>query len=259
MRDLHNQTEHIQDYFASLETDETWTYEGFRRKDITRLTNSYHRYPAKFIPQLPNRLIGQYSKKEEFVLDPFAGGGTTLIEGLVLQRRMLGVDINPVSYLIMKTKTNVIESGRLEKAVQDFFVRLNSKESDRNVFQRIEDSPNIERIRFWFPEGNITELSGILSEIERIPDEDIRRFLTCGFSHILKKCSRWGMQSIKPYVEKRKKIPQATSTFKRHIRHMMKKNAEFVCALPRKVSQNLCEYAKCVLKTVEKSLLEMKR
>jgi DNA modification methylase len=102
----------ILELFKSLKVNESWTYDGFRRKDLTRFTNSYHRYPARFIPALINRLIKQYSKREDLVCDPFVGGGTALIEGLLLQRQALGIDINPVAYLIARAKTTYISLQR---------------------------------------------------------------------------------------------------------------------------------------------------
>ncbi|MEM3551767.1 MAG: DNA methyltransferase [Candidatus Bathyarchaeia archaeon] len=230
--------------FRSLKVDESWTYESFRRKDLTRLTNSYHRYPARFIPELVNRLIKQHSKKEDLICDPFMGGGTALIEGLLLQRHTLGLDINPVAYLITKAKTTCIEPHKLKKAVSDFFQMLDANLKNNGMLQRIAQSPNYERIKFWFPEENMTELAHILSIIEEIGDEKIRNFLLCGFSHVLKKCSKWGMHSIKPYIEKGKQIPKPIPIFKRHIKHMLKKNAEFYQALPKKVRENINEYAK---------------
>lgn len=39
----------------------------------------------------------RYSALGDFVLDQFAGGGTTLVEAKLLGRNILGVDINPVA------------------------------------------------------------------------------------------------------------------------------------------------------------------
>jgi hypothetical protein len=165
----------------------------------------------------------------------------------MLQRHTVGLDINPVAYLIAKTKTTCIKPHKLEKTVSKVFTKLDSNSRNLHSIHRIGNSSNGERIRFWFPEDNINELVHILSIIEEVEDEGIQRFLKCGFSHILKKCSRWGMHSIKPYIEKGKQIPKATPTFKRHIKHMMKKNAEFYHALPEKVRENIREYAKVIL------------
>lgn len=51
-------------------------------------------YWGNYIPQIPQQLMARYTKAGEWVLDPFAGSGTTLIEGLRMGRNVLGVDIN---------------------------------------------------------------------------------------------------------------------------------------------------------------------
>jgi len=65
-------------------------------------------YPARYPPIIPRVLINKYSKQNEFVLDPFSGGGTTLIEAKKLNRNSLGIDINPKSIEITKKKLNLI-------------------------------------------------------------------------------------------------------------------------------------------------------
>jgi len=88
--------------------DEDWSFSDVRRKDIVRLTHSYHRYPSKYIPQLVNRLISEHSQPDDIVLDPFVGGGTTLVEGMILDRRVVGIDVNPIACLISRVKTTPI-------------------------------------------------------------------------------------------------------------------------------------------------------
>jgi hypothetical protein len=52
-------------------------------------------YWGNFIPQIPHQLMLRYTKAGEWVLDPFAGSGTTLIECNRLGRNGLGVELNP--------------------------------------------------------------------------------------------------------------------------------------------------------------------
>ncbi len=54
------------------------------------------------------------------VLDPFMGGGTTVVEALRLGCRVIGIDLNPVAWFIVKTE---IEPVNLD-ALQDAFDRL---------------------------------------------------------------------------------------------------------------------------------------
>ncbi len=50
-------------------------------------------YWGNFIPQIPNQMMKRYTKKGEWVLDTFAGCGTTLIEAQRLGRNCLGVEL----------------------------------------------------------------------------------------------------------------------------------------------------------------------
>ena len=51
-------------------------------------------HPAPFPVELPKRFINLYSFKEDLVLDPFIGSGTTAIASKQLQRNYVGYEIN---------------------------------------------------------------------------------------------------------------------------------------------------------------------
>ncbi len=51
-------------------------------------------HPAPFPEELPYRLIQLYSFKNDIVLDPFIGSGTTGIAALKSERKFVGYDIN---------------------------------------------------------------------------------------------------------------------------------------------------------------------
>ncbi len=50
-------------------------------------------YWGNFIPQIPRQLMLRYTKQNEWVLDPFAGAGTSLIEGQRLGRNTVGIEL----------------------------------------------------------------------------------------------------------------------------------------------------------------------
>jgi site-specific DNA-methyltransferase (adenine-specific) len=51
-------------------------------------------HPAPFPVELPTRLIELYSFKDDIVLDPFMGGGTTAIAAERTDRQWVGYDIS---------------------------------------------------------------------------------------------------------------------------------------------------------------------
>lgn len=56
------------------------------------------------------------SQKNKIILDPFMGGGTTIVESLRLGYKAVGTDLNPLSWFIVKTETTRISINKLEDA-----------------------------------------------------------------------------------------------------------------------------------------------
>lgn len=52
-------------------------------------------YWGNFVPQIPHQMMLRYTKKNDWVLDPFVGSGTTLIECRRLWRNGIGIELNP--------------------------------------------------------------------------------------------------------------------------------------------------------------------
>ena len=53
------------------------------------------KYRGNWSPYIPRNLLLRYSQEGDLVLDQFVGGGTTLVEAKLLNRNIIGVDINP--------------------------------------------------------------------------------------------------------------------------------------------------------------------
>jgi site-specific DNA-methyltransferase (adenine-specific) len=52
-------------------------------------------HPAPFPVELAERVIKMYSYREDVVLDPFNGAGTTCVAAKRLGRHYVGIDISP--------------------------------------------------------------------------------------------------------------------------------------------------------------------
>ncbi len=207
-----------------MEPREEWSFRDVGRSQTTAFTHNYHRYPAKFIPQIVRKLIKDYAPSgTQVVCDPFGGCGTTLVEAKMLGHKSIGFDINPVAKLITQTKTTPINPRTLTNHRTRFLTYYdNAPQVSHNHHPRIS---------YWFDEPTIAELDKIYFAIKKVKNHNVRRFFLCAFSHNLKNCSRWLMKSIKPTIDKEKIVPDPKESFLRHLDSMIKKNERFYSAL----------------------------
>lgn len=66
-------------------------------------------YYAMFPIDFAFKVVKKYSRKGDFIIDPFAGRGSSIFAGGVLERRSLGIEINPVGWLYGSTKLSPAE------------------------------------------------------------------------------------------------------------------------------------------------------
>lgn len=230
--------------FTNLQPREGWSFRDIGRAETNAYTHDYHRYPAKFIPQLVKKLIKDYTRSNEIVCDPFGGCGTTLVEAKLMGRKSIGLDINPIAKLITQTKTKPIRPKSLLNGRGTF---LHDYENAPLILY-----PHHPRINYWFDEATIKKLDKLYYAIKKIKNRDVKRFFLCAFSHNLKNCSRWLMKSIKPTLDKDKIMPNTKETFMRHLDSMIKKNDLFYATLQK--SNNLRTYAKMYRRDSTKTL-----
>jgi DNA modification methylase len=154
--------------------------------DTDYYTHGYHPYSAKYIPQIPNRLISAFSKKDDLILDNFVGSGTTLVESKVLGRNAIGVDVNPLACLISKVKTTVIKESTIAE-ISHFSNNLRGETFDECSSPAIDKlHPNISR---WYHVNVICELLAIKTKIDAVRNTELKDFLLVAFSSLLRTVS----------------------------------------------------------------------
>ncbi|MBI4119988.1 MAG: hypothetical protein HY454_00835 [Parcubacteria group bacterium] len=215
--------------FAKTKIDYSWSFSDKTRKDTAYITHGYHRYPAKFIPQIVSRLTNKYTNKGDLIVDPFGGCGTTLVESKIMGRPSIGVDINPVAVLITKAKITPIDPVKVEES----FALLKSRIDTYNENTKVK-APEHERIDYWFKPEEKRRLAFIFAEVSKLKGRDIRDFFYCGFSNILKNCSIWLQKSNKPTRDFEKKPSDPIQTFFKQTKTMMRGNARFYELLKEK-------------------------
>ena len=97
-----------------IETDSLWLID--KRDDSGVHSADYH---GNFVPQIPRQLLLRYTKEGDWVLDPFLGGGTTLIETQRFGRNGIGIELQES---VAKTTGALIKQENNDKVVQKVFV-----------------------------------------------------------------------------------------------------------------------------------------
>lgn len=185
-------------------------------RDVNTHTHGFHKYPAKFIPQIPKWAITKYlnGNKDKCVLDPFCGSGTSLVESILAGHNAIGVDIDPLSAMISKVKTTRVNKTELRKISSWLLKEIKAKQ--KGTFK-----PDCETIEHWFTKDAIKKLSAIRTLINQIPEifgnnkkvKDIQDLFIICFSSIIRRVSNADNQSQKTYVSHTKvKEPEEVNT-----------------------------------------------
>ncbi len=218
---------------SKVRLDSEWSFSEVKRRETIYASHGYHRYPAKFIPQLANKLIERYSQKGDIILDPMGGCGTTLVESKLSGRQSIGIDVNKVAVLISKAKTKAIETNFLRKRNESLLKLIENLKVKKNYYARANS-----RLKYWFKEENFNKLQALYNLINKEKNARIKYFYKCCFSNILKNCSIWYAKSIKPMRDLDKTEVDPINAFKYHLKFMTEKNSEFYRLVEKSNTQN---------------------
>lgn len=217
---INNPITGIRQRFQGIPVSPDWCFKNVRSTE--QWTHGYHRYPAKFLPNLVKKLIESYTNDDDLVADLFAGCGTTLVEAKVHGRKSVGVDINPVAILITQAKTTPIKP----EILHDAYGRLCLQMHDYNGVN-LHDKQLHEKIDYWFFPEDKHKIAFLYQIILNEPNSSVRNFFLVALSNILKNCSKWLQSSTKPQIDPKKVPGDPFKAFKFQANQMIKKNKEF--------------------------------
>jgi len=143
----------INDIEITRYTNEFWTSKQ-------RQANSIHEisYRACFKPQLPRFFVNKLTKEEDYVYDPFLGRGTTIIEAGLLNRKVIGNDINPLSIILSEPRFLVPDLNELKKYLESIPVYKNLKaEIDLSMFYHNDTESEIVSLKNYLLEKSLSD------------------------------------------------------------------------------------------------------
>lgn len=140
------------------------------------------------IPQIASRLLNQYGVEGEWLLDPYCGTGTSLVEASLFGMHSVGCDINPLVRLIATAKVTPISLRTLDNELN----RLNDLcfEIEFGAAKIPETPiPNIPNLDYWFSDEVKKHLAFLLCQINKVKDGQICNFMKVAFSETVREVS----------------------------------------------------------------------
>ena len=136
------------------------------------------KWRGNWSPYIPRNILLRYSQENALVLDQFAGGGTTLVEAKLLNRNIIGVDVNDVALERCKEKIDFEHDGSNGKVyLHKGDARNLDFISDESVDLICTHPPYADIIKY--SEDIIEDLSQLkvkdfLEEMKKVADESYR-------------------------------------------------------------------------------------
>ncbi len=201
-----------------------WSY---REERTHHELHEIHPYPAKFIPEIPRRLIEAFCPHGGVVLDPFCGSGTTLAEASLLGRSSIGIDVSPLATLIAAVKSTPLAEAERGIA-SDAISRIEAAypgEGRLPLAERaatwpvaaleVAEAPASSRgrfrgIDFWFEPHVLSELAALHALIDDVSEDRVRALLRVALSAIVIQVSK--QDSDTRYVRRDKAIQPGETT-----------------------------------------------
>ena len=164
------------------------------REPVSGNTHNFYRYPARFSPLFVREAIRQYSREGEVILDPFMGGGTTIVEAIASGRKAIGVDLNTLAHFVTTVKTTPLTDGDcdvLQTWLED--VQTAGRQGTGGIEEPVRNLPNhLQRV--W---------ADLMAKALCLPLERQRHFVRC----VLLKTGQWA-------IDCKNRVPSSRETMK---------------------------------------------
>ncbi len=154
--------------------------------EFKRATQGFHSYPARLHPEAARLLLE--ALPGQTLADPFCGGGTLLVEGLISGRKVFGSDLNPIATLVSTARTALLSPEQLERLKQElndiYLAAAKNMDNRRNVYLH----PAILKYKSWYKSNCFDELAQ-LNDVIRNHNSELKPLFQAVFSSLVVKFS----------------------------------------------------------------------
>lgn len=165
------------------------------RRSLRYGPHGIHEYRGKFFPQLVRALLNIGGVPHGgLVADPMIGSGTTAVEALCAGTRVVGMDMNPLSVRLARTKCALLltTSASLLERLRDLRTALEADPTtlpvDRGHVSTLAPS-EVEYLGTWFPDPHLGLLNRIATTIGTSPADAAGELAWLALSNILRRVS----------------------------------------------------------------------
>lgn len=165
--------------YSDVLTDSLWI---INKRDTTGVHSGY--YHGNFVPQIPHQLLIRYTKAGDWILDPFMGSGTTLIEAQRMGRNAIGVELQ-------KSVAAEADSRIKIEARQDLISKVIVGDSKTLDLESVLIELGINAVQFVImhpPYWDIIKFSDDLNDLSN--SKSLESFL-CDFDKVIENSTRY--------------------------------------------------------------------
>lgn len=197
------------------------------KREHSYLSHSFHAYKGKYYPQLVGALLNACGVQPgEWVLEPFAGSGTTLVECAMRGIPAVGIDMNPLARLIADVKASAVKEpySLIEANCRHILATLRNsvttcRGQDAGLDQFLPE--NRAYLREWFPAESLAEINACLRAIRKYRYAPSQGICLLTLSDNLREISLQDPESLR--ILRRKTPPPAPNLLERMTRGVEKR------------------------------------
>jgi hypothetical protein len=192
-----------------------------------------YRYPARFSPRFVREAIRCFTDRGDLVVDPFCGGGTSVVEAIALGRRAAGMDINSLATFLTRAKTTPLSIHDV-RDIRAWAARLRSFGSKTAGEATLEQFT--ERSRRHVPSHVSAFFDRVLARLDSVPIGRQQNFVRL----VLLSVGQWALDCKTEFPtvaeledELQKRLGSVTEQFRAFLAEAAESNQIHRCRLTR--------------------------